>query len=52
MEIRYYVPNAPLMRSTKSYFVKEILKQFEEQGVNLAYPTRLLMKDTEQTWKI
>ena len=30
----------------------EILKQFEEQGVNLAYPTRLLMKDTEQTWKI
>ena len=32
--------------------VKEILKQFEEQGVNLAYPTRLLMKDTEQTWKI
>ena len=52
MEIRYYVPNAPLMRSTKSYFVKEILKQFEEQGVNLAYPTRLIMKDTEQTWKI
>jgi len=52
MEIRYYVPNAPLMRSTKSYYVKEILKQFEEQGVNLAYPTRLIMKDPEQTWKI
>jgi len=45
MEIRYYVPNAPLMRSTKSYFVKEILKQFEEQKVRLAYPTRLIMKE-------
>ena len=45
MEIRYYVPNAPLMRSTKSYYVKEILKQFEEQNVNLAYPTRLIMKE-------
>ena len=45
MEIRYYVPNAPLMRSTKSYFVKEILKQFEEQNVKLAYPTRLIMKE-------
>ena len=44
-EIRYYVPNAPLMRSTKSYFVKEILKQFEEQDVRLAYPTRLIMKE-------
>lgn len=45
MEIRYYVPNAPLMRTTKSYFVKEILKQFEEQSVRLAYPTRLIMKE-------
>jgi len=45
MEIRYYVPDAPLMRITKSYFVKEILKQFEEQGVRLAYPTRLIMKE-------
>jgi|TARA_B110000495_G_scaffold93688_1_gene80966 small-conductance mechanosensitive channel len=45
MEIRYYVPDAPQMRSTKSYFVKEILKQFEEQGVRLAYPTRLIMKE-------
>ena len=45
MEIRYYVPNAPLMRSTKSYYVKEILKQFEEQDVKLAYPTRLIMKE-------
>ena len=52
MEIRYYVPNAPLMRSTKSYYVKEILRQFEEQDVKLAYPTRLIMKDPEQTWKI
>ena len=39
MEIRYYVPNAPLMRSTKSYYVKESLKQFEEQDVKLADPT-------------
>ena len=45
MEIRYYVPNAPLMRSTKSYYVKEILKQFEEQDVKLASPTRLIMKE-------
>ena len=45
MEIRYYVPNAPLMRSTKSYYVKEILRQFEEQDVKLAYPTRLIMKE-------
>jgi len=45
MEIRYYVPNAPLMRSTKSYYVKEILRQFEEQDVRLAYPTRLIMKE-------
>ena len=45
MEIRYYVPNAPLMRSTKSSYVKEILKQFEEQDVKLAYPTRLIMKE-------
>jgi len=45
MEVRYYVPNAPLMRSTKSYYVKEILKQFEEQDVKLAFPTRLIMKE-------
>ena len=45
MEVRYYVPDAPQMRSTKSYFVKEILKQFEEQGVRLAFPTRLIMKE-------
>jgi len=45
MEVRYYVPNAPLMRTTKSYYVKEILKQFEEQNVKLAYPTRLIMKE-------
>jgi len=45
MEIRYYVPNAPLMRSTKSYYVTEILRQFEEQNVKLAYPTRLIMKE-------
>ena len=45
MEIRDYVPNATLMRSTKSYYVKEILKQFEEQDVKLAYPTRLIMKE-------
>ena len=45
MEIRYYVPNATLMRSTKSYYVKEILKQFEEQDVKLASPTRLIMKE-------
>lgn len=45
MEVRYYVPNAPLMRSTKSDFVKQILKQFEEQDVKLAYPTRLIMKE-------
>lgn len=44
MEVRYYVPNAPLMRSTKSYYVKEILKRFEEQNVKLAFPTRLIMK--------
>ena len=45
MEVRYYVSNAPLMRSTKSDFVKQILKQFEEQDVKLAYPTRLIMKE-------
>ncbi len=43
MEIRYYVDSARKMRSSKSYFVTEILKRFEEQKVTLAYPVRVNM---------
>tara|TARA_B100000029_G_scaffold510612_1_gene602519 strand:- start:569 stop:1444 length:876 start_codon:yes stop_codon:yes gene_type:complete len=43
MEIRYYVDNARKMRSSKSSFVTEILKQFEEQKVTLAFPVRVNM---------
>ncbi len=43
MEIRYYVDNARKMRSSKSSFVTEILKQFEDQKVTLAYPVRVNM---------
>ncbi|MEC7720950.1 MAG: mechanosensitive ion channel family protein [Candidatus Thermoplasmatota archaeon] len=43
MEIRYYVDSARKMRSSKSYFVTEILRRFEEQKVTLAYPVRVNM---------
>ena len=40
MEIRYYVDNARKMRSSKSSFVTEILRRFEEEKVTLAFPVR------------
>ena len=43
MEIRYYVDNARKMRSSKSSFVTEILKRFEQQKVTLAFPVRVNM---------
>ena len=43
MEIRYYVDNARKMRSSKSSFVTEILKRFEEQKETLAFPVRVNM---------
>jgi len=43
MEIRYYVDSARKMRSSKSHFVTEILRRFEEQKVTLAYPVRVNM---------
>tara|TARA_Y100000588_G_scaffold377970_1_gene457778 strand:- start:257 stop:1144 length:888 start_codon:yes stop_codon:yes gene_type:complete len=43
MEIRYYVDNARKMRPSKSFFVTEILRRFEEEGVSLAFPVRVNM---------
>ena len=43
MEIRYYVDNAKKMRPSKSFFVTEILRRFEEDGVTLAFPVRVNM---------
>ncbi len=43
MEIRYYVNNARKMRPSKSYFVGEILRRFDESGVSLAFPVRINM---------
>ena len=43
MEIRYYVDNARKMRSSKSSFVTEILRRFEEEKVPLAFPVRVNM---------
>ena len=43
MEIRYYVDNARKMRPSKSSFVTEILKRFEDQKVTLAFPVRVNM---------
>ncbi len=43
MEIRYYVDNARKMRSSKSSFVTEILRRFEEEKVTLAFPVRVNM---------
>ena len=43
MEIRYYVDNAKKMRPSKSFFVTEILRRFEENKVTLAYPVRVNM---------
>ena len=43
MEIRYYVDNARKMRPSKSFFVTEILRRFEEAGVPLAFPVRVNM---------
>ena len=43
MEIRYFVNNPRMMRSSKSHFVKEILRRFEEEDVSLAYPVRVNM---------
>lgn len=43
MEIRYYVDNARKMRPSKSFFVTEILRRFEEGGVSLAFPVRVNM---------
>ena len=43
MEIRYYVENAKRMRPSKSFFVTEILRRFEEEKVTLAFPVRINM---------
>lgn len=43
MEIRYYVKNPKKMRPSKSFFVTEILRRFEEAGVTLAFPVRVNM---------
>ncbi len=43
MEVRYYVDNARKMRPSKSFFVTEILRRFEEEGVTLAFPVRVNM---------
>ncbi len=43
MEIRYYVENAKRMRPSKSFFVTEILRRFEEEKVTLAFPVRVNM---------
>ena len=43
MEIRYYVDNAKKMRPSKSFFVTEILRRFEENKGTLAYPVRVNM---------
>jgi small-conductance mechanosensitive channel len=43
MEIRYYVKNPKKMRPSKSFFVTEILRRFEEDGVTLAFPVRINM---------
>ena len=43
MEIRYYVDNARKMRPSKSFFVTEILRRFEEEKVTLSVPARIMM---------
>ena len=43
MEIRYYVDTARKMRSSKSSFVTEILRRFEDEKVTLAFPVRVNM---------
>ena len=43
MEIRYYVDNAKKMRPSKSFFVTEILRRFEESKVSLAFPVMVNM---------
>jgi len=43
MEIRYYVDNAKKMRPSKSFFVTEILRRFEENKVALAFPVMVNM---------
>lgn len=43
MEIRYYVANPKKMRPSKSFFVTEILRRFEEEKVTLAFPVRINM---------
>lgn len=43
MEIRYFVKNPRKMRPSKSFFIKEILRRFEEEDVSLAFPVRVNM---------
>ncbi len=43
MEIRYYVDNAKKMRPSKSFFVTEILRRFEEESVSLSLPVLVNM---------
>jgi small-conductance mechanosensitive channel len=43
MEVRYYVDNAKKMRPSKSFFVTEILRRFEEGGVKLSIPASIQM---------
>lgn len=38
MELRFYVANPSHMRPVKSDIIKSILREFEAQGVSLAYP--------------
>jgi len=43
MGIRYSVDNAKKMRPSKSFFVTEILRRFEEDKVALAFPVMVNM---------
>ena len=43
MEVRYYVDNARKMRPSMSFFVTEILRRFEEDGVKLSIPASIQM---------
>jgi small-conductance mechanosensitive channel len=42
VELRFYVDDARKMRTTKSEVIEEVLRRFEEEGIELATPTQVV----------
>ncbi len=49
VELRFYVDDARKMRTTKSEVIEEILRGFEEKGIELAVPMQVIQLEQGET---